>query len=180
MRDIIDAPTGPAVEICELLGIPFARLRFALPDEMLSWDMPVALGRMYGLSKSGWEMMAADLKEKLPSLFGSFRRSRQVRTSQLDPAVAEEMERARQAMNHDGGVCGHCRRACVSAGSCADARGRACRARLRRTAALRGRAHRGWARLQHHTRRVRSLARVLRCCMLALAHALPLPLATAS
>ena len=81
--------------------------------------------------------------------------------------------------DHDGGVCGHCRRACVSASSCADALGRTCRARLRRTAALRGCAHRGWARLQHHTRRVRSLARVLRCCMLALAHALPLPLATA-
>ena len=98
MHDIIDAPTGPAVEICEMLGIPFARLRFALPDEMLSWDMPVALGRMYGLSRSGWEVMAADLKEKLPSLFGSFRRTRRVRMSQLDPAVAEEMERTRQAM----------------------------------------------------------------------------------
>ena len=98
MHDIIDAPTGPAVEICEMLGIPFARLRFALPDEMLSWDMPVALGRMYGLSRSGWETMAADLKEKLPSLFGSLRRTRRVRMSQLDPAVVEEMERTRQAM----------------------------------------------------------------------------------
>ena len=98
MRDIIDAPNGPAVEICELLGIPFARLRFALPDEMLSWDMSVALGRTYGLSKSGWENTASDLKEKLPSLFGSLRRSRSRRLSQLDPAVVEEMERARQAM----------------------------------------------------------------------------------
>ena len=98
MRDIIDAPVGPAVEICELLGIPFARLRFALPDEMLSWDMSVALGRTYGMSRSGWEMAAADLKEKLPSFFGSLRRARSVRMSQLDPAVVEEMERARQAM----------------------------------------------------------------------------------
>ena len=98
MHDIIDAPTGPAVEICELLGIPFARLRFALPDEMLSWDMSFALGRMYGMSRSGWESAAADLKEKLPSLFGSFRRSRSRRISQLDPAVAKDMERARQAM----------------------------------------------------------------------------------
>ena len=98
LQDVIDAPSGPAVEICELLGIPFARLRFALPDEMLSWDMPVALGRMYGMSRSGWETAAADLKEKLPSFFGSFRRSRSARMSQMDPAVAEEMERARQAM----------------------------------------------------------------------------------
>ena len=98
MRDIIDAPVGPAVEICELLGIPFARLRYALPDEMLSWDMPAALGRTFGMSRSGWEMTAADLKEKLPSLFGSLRRSRSVRISQMDPAKAAAAERARQAM----------------------------------------------------------------------------------
>ena len=96
MHDVIDAPSGPAVDICELLGIPFARLRYALPDEMLSWDMPVALGRTYGMSRSGWETTAADLKEKLPSFFGSFRRSRRI--SQMNPAVAEEMERARQNM----------------------------------------------------------------------------------
>ena len=60
--------------------------------------MSVALGRTFGLSKSGWENTAADLKEKLPSLFGSFRRSRTRRLSQLDPAVVEEMEKARHAM----------------------------------------------------------------------------------
>ena len=60
--------------------------------------MPVALGRTYGMSRTGWEMTAADLKEKLPSFFGSFRRSRSARMSQLDPAVAAEAERARQAM----------------------------------------------------------------------------------
>ena len=98
MRDIIDAPSGPAVEICELLGIPFARLRYALPDEMLSWDMPIALGRLYGMSRSGWESTAKELKEKLPSFFGTLRRPRKVGESLLDPAVAEEMERARLAM----------------------------------------------------------------------------------
>jgi hypothetical protein len=98
MRDIIDAPVGPAVEICELLGIPFARLRYALPDEMLSWDMPAALGRTYGMSRKGWESTAADLKEKLPSFFGSMRRSRSRRLSQMDPAEAAKAERATQAM----------------------------------------------------------------------------------
>ena len=98
MQDVIDAPVGPAVEICELLGIPFARLRYALPDEMLSWDMPIALGRLYGMSRSGWESAAKELKEKLPSFFGTLRRPRRVGASQLDPAVAEEMERTRQAM----------------------------------------------------------------------------------
>jgi hypothetical protein len=86
------------VVICELLGIPFARLRYALPDEMLSWDMPAALGRTYGMSRKGWESTAADLKEKLPSFFGSMRRSRSRRLSQMDPAVAAKAERARQAM----------------------------------------------------------------------------------
>jgi hypothetical protein len=99
MQDIIDAPTGPAVDICELLGIPLARLRFVLPDEMLSWDLSVALGRTYAMSKSGWEKSAADLKEKLPSLFGSLRRSRSVRVSQTDLAAVEAAERARQAMS---------------------------------------------------------------------------------
>jgi len=99
MRDVIDAPVGPAVEICELLGIPFARLRYALPGEMLSWDMTAALGRVYGMSRSGWETSAADLKEKLPSFFGSLRRSRNsARTSQVDPALAAEADRVRQAM----------------------------------------------------------------------------------
>ena len=98
MHDIIDAPTGPAVEICELLGIPFARLRFALPDELVSWDMPTALGRTYGMSRSGWESAATDLKEKLPSFFGSFRRSRSSRSSQMDPTAVEEAARAHQDM----------------------------------------------------------------------------------
>ena len=98
LHDTLDAPTGPAVELCELLGIPFARLRFALPDEMLSWDMSVALGRTYAMSKSGWDMAAQDLKEKLPSFFGSFRRSRSVRLSHMDPATVAAAELARQEM----------------------------------------------------------------------------------
>jgi len=98
MRDVIDTPTGPAAEICELLGIPLARLRFVLPDELLSWDLSVALGRTHAMSKSGWETAAADLKEKLPSLFGSLRRSRSGRISQLDTASVAAAERARQAM----------------------------------------------------------------------------------
>jgi hypothetical protein len=55
MHDVIDAPTGPAVEICELLGIPFARLRYALPDEMLTTPLAAALG-----AKSAGMMKPAD------------------------------------------------------------------------------------------------------------------------
>jgi hypothetical protein len=34
LHDEIDAPTGTAVQLTGLLGIPFARLRLALPDEV--------------------------------------------------------------------------------------------------------------------------------------------------
>ena len=180
MHDIIDTPTGPAVEICELLGIPFARLRFALPDEMLSWDMPVALGRMYGLSRAGWETMAADLKEKLPSLFGSFRRPRRVRMSQLDPAVAEEMVRTRQAMitmeEFVGTAVVLAFLQVAALMPLAELAERASAARQHfegvRTAAGR----------DFNTTRVECVPSlvVLRCCILALAHALPVPFVTAS
>ena len=94
----LTTPSGPAVEICKLLGIPFARLRYALPDEMLSWDMSAALGRKFGMSKSGWESASASLKEKLPSFFGSMRRSRSIVLLQLNPAVVLAAEHARKAM----------------------------------------------------------------------------------
>ena len=53
LSDELDAPTGTAVGICALLGVPFARLRAALPDELLTWDMGTALGRRFVLSKKG-------------------------------------------------------------------------------------------------------------------------------
>ena len=180
MRDIIHAPTGPAVEICGLLGIPFARLRFALPDEMLSWDLSTALGRTHGMSRSGWETAAADLKEKLPSFFGSFRRSRSVRMSQLDPAVAKEMERARQAMitteEFVGTAVVLAFLQVASLMPVAELAERASAARQHfegvRTAAGR----------DFNTTRVECVPSlvVLRCCILALAHALPVPFVTAS
>ena len=38
-------PRGPAVRLTELMGVPFSRLRLAIPDEALSWRMGDALGR---------------------------------------------------------------------------------------------------------------------------------------
>ena len=47
-------PSGTAVELCHLLGLPAARLRAALPDELLpSWDLACALGRRDAFSKAG-------------------------------------------------------------------------------------------------------------------------------
>ena len=43
-------PRGPAVRLTELMGVPFSRLRLAIPDEALSWRMGDALGRRAALS----------------------------------------------------------------------------------------------------------------------------------
>ena len=49
------APTGPAVELAKVFGMPLARLRAALPDELLEHTLAETLGRRYGLSASGME-----------------------------------------------------------------------------------------------------------------------------
>lgn len=46
-------PSGPAVELAAVLGLPFARLRAALPDEYFDTEFSAVLGRRHGLSKSG-------------------------------------------------------------------------------------------------------------------------------
>ena len=48
-------PTGPAVELAKVFGMPLARLRAALPDELLEHTLAETLGRRYGLSASGME-----------------------------------------------------------------------------------------------------------------------------
>jgi hypothetical protein len=65
----MDAPSGTAVALASLMGVPFVRLRAAFPDELLGWDMGTALGRRYVLSKDGMESML-DAKCKRPSLPG--------------------------------------------------------------------------------------------------------------
>jgi hypothetical protein len=52
-------PRGPAVELSQVFGLPFARLRASLPDEMFSSDLAVVLGRRHGFSRSGLEAAAA-------------------------------------------------------------------------------------------------------------------------
>ena len=51
LRGEIDAPQGSAVTLAGMLGVPMARLRSALPDELLSWDLAASLGRRHGLSR---------------------------------------------------------------------------------------------------------------------------------
>ena len=72
LKTDVGAPTGPAVGITEMLGVPFARLRAALPDEMLPrWDLGTALGRARVLSKEALESNLPLQRELAPRLFGS-------------------------------------------------------------------------------------------------------------
>jgi hypothetical protein len=57
------------VALTSLLGIPFARLRAALPDELLSWDLSTAMGRAHLFSKKGMDASLAKHRELIPSLF---------------------------------------------------------------------------------------------------------------
>jgi len=59
LRGKIDAPAGPAVQLSVLLGLPAARLRAAIADDLLSWGMATAVGRQAAFSADGF---AAALK----------------------------------------------------------------------------------------------------------------------
>lgn len=76
LRGELDAPTGPAVALSALLGIPVVRLRAALPDEMLPWDLATALGRKHVCSVAGFNSSLAELTTMLPPLLGASRRSK--------------------------------------------------------------------------------------------------------
>ena len=49
------APTGTAVALAELLGVPYSRLRAALPDELVGFGMGDVMGRRQVLSRSAME-----------------------------------------------------------------------------------------------------------------------------
>ena len=55
LPDELGPPTGPAVEMSVVFGMPFARLRAALPDEFFVADLTAALGRRHGFSASGMQ-----------------------------------------------------------------------------------------------------------------------------
>ena len=71
LRGELDAPTGPAVSLSALLGIPLVRLRAALPDELLVWDLATAMGRKHVCSVSRSNSSLRELNNLLPPLFGS-------------------------------------------------------------------------------------------------------------
>jgi len=54
LRGKTDAPTGSAVHLSVLFGLPAARLRAAIDDDLLSWTMANAVGRHAAFSADGF------------------------------------------------------------------------------------------------------------------------------
>ena len=53
MRRPVEAPSGSASNLAAVFGLPFVRLRAALPEEMFAGSVARALGRRAGLSVTG-------------------------------------------------------------------------------------------------------------------------------
>ena len=53
MRRPVEAPSGSAMNLASVFGLPFVRLRAALPEEMFAGSVGRALGRRAGLSVTG-------------------------------------------------------------------------------------------------------------------------------
>jgi hypothetical protein len=53
------APSGPATVLAAIFGLPYARLRIALPDEMFTTRLGDALGRKQGFSLAGLQATSA-------------------------------------------------------------------------------------------------------------------------
>ena len=89
----IAAPTGPAVELSAMFGVPIARLRAALPDEFFVTDFGAALGRRHGFSASGMASSRDQHREKLetsrrPSLSARMARRSSAGAKLVDADVA--------------------------------------------------------------------------------------------
>ena len=64
LPDVLAPPSGPAVQLALVLGLPFARLRAALPDEFFVTHLGAALGHRHGFSASAMAS-TANLRHKL-------------------------------------------------------------------------------------------------------------------
>ena len=64
LPDVLAPPSGPAVQLALVLGLPFARLRAALPDEFFVTHLGAALGHRHGFSPSAMAS-TADLRHRL-------------------------------------------------------------------------------------------------------------------
>jgi hypothetical protein len=70
LKEAIDTPTGPAVELSAMLGMPLSRLRTCFADDLLNWDLGTSLGRQHVLSTKRMEAALEAHMKLLPPLFG--------------------------------------------------------------------------------------------------------------
>ena len=88
----IAAPSGSAVQIASVIGLPFARLRAAMPDEFFSTPFCAALGRRHGFSAAGmnaaaklhWELLDQAAQVKAPGCVRTATLLEQIHTSKAD------------------------------------------------------------------------------------------------
>jgi hypothetical protein len=98
LADDIDAPSGSAVRLAAILGMPFVRLRAALPDELLTTTISDALGRRRGFSVSGLTQCLPLQEELMSTIRRPLQRSSSKRTlarssvRRTSGQVAEEAE----------------------------------------------------------------------------------------
>jgi hypothetical protein len=75
LRRPVEAPSGSALHLATIFGLPFVRLRAALPEAMFAGSVGRALGRKAGLSVSGLTEAADDniaAMQKLASAMSCF------------------------------------------------------------------------------------------------------------
>lgn len=70
LRSPLEQVRGSAVELCEHLGLPFARLRCALPEEWLQGAVAESLGRRFGLSAAGLERHQGAVVARVEEMVG--------------------------------------------------------------------------------------------------------------
>ena len=88
----IAAPSGAAVQIASVIGMPFARLRAAMPDEFFSTPFCAALGRRHGFSAAGmnaaaklhWELLDQAAQVKAPGCIRTATLLEQIHTSKAE------------------------------------------------------------------------------------------------
>ncbi len=89
LPDEIAAPSGPAIELAAVFGLPMARLRAAMPNELFTTDFSAALGRKHGFSASGMATTRDTHRELLTT---SRRLSSGVRTPRKSSLTGDEGE----------------------------------------------------------------------------------------
>jgi hypothetical protein len=90
LKDELAAPSGTAVVITSVLGLPFARLRAALPDELVSASLASAIGRKQVFSLQGFSDCLPAQKAMVAHM--GVRRTKTGRFSPVDTKEAEADE----------------------------------------------------------------------------------------